>query len=42
MSGNTRFFNKIFYIQYYDSYDDKYFWRFWVLWMYFDTDSNKL
>ena len=38
MPLNTRFFNKIFYIQrYYDIYIEKYIWRFWILGLYFET-----
>ena len=35
------FFNRLFYIQrYYDFYNSVYFWRFWFLGFYFDTDKN--
>lgn len=39
----TGFFNRVFYIQrYYDVFNGVYFWRFWLLGMYFDTDKNKI
>jgi len=37
----TRFFNRVLYVQkYYDPFNEVYFWRFWILGMYFDTDKN--
>ena len=43
MRGNTKFFNKIFYIQrYFDDYYEEWIWRFWILGFYFDTGSNDL
>ena len=43
MSENPIFFNKVFYIQkYYDVYNEVYFYRFWMLGLYFDTDKNSL
>jgi hypothetical protein len=43
MSGNTKFFNRVLCIQnYYDIYNEVYFYRFWVLGFYFDTDKNSL
>ena len=35
------FFNKWLYVQrYYDGWNDVYYWRFWILGFYFDTDKN--
>jgi hypothetical protein len=43
MVGNTKYFNKWLYVQkYYDIYNEVYFWRFWVIGFYFDTDKNSL
>lgn len=43
MSGNTKFFNRIFYIQkYYNAFPETHFWRFWVFGYYFDTEKNSL
>lgn len=40
-TGNTRLFNRVLYIQKaYNPYYDNYYWRFWVLGFYFDTDDN--
>ena len=40
--NNTRFFNKIFYIQkYYTPFEYKPFWRFWILGFYFDTNTKE-
>lgn len=37
MFGNTKFFNKIFYIQrYYCIFDELYFWRFWIIGYYIE------
>ncbi len=42
MFGNTRFFNRIFYIQrYYDIFIEKYIWRFWILGLYFEMGGKK-
>jgi hypothetical protein len=39
MSGNTKFFNRIFYIQkYYDIFRERHIWRFWILGYYFEMD----
>lgn len=41
--GNTRYFNRVLYIQrYYDIHDNIYFWRFWIMGFYFDTDKRNL
>jgi hypothetical protein len=41
--NNTRFFNKVFYIQkYYDYVNECVFWRFWFFGYYFDTDKNEI
>jgi hypothetical protein len=43
MGGNTKYFNRWLYVQkYYDIYNGVYFWRFWILGFYFDTDKNSL
>ena len=42
MSGNIRFFNKVFYVQkHYDCYVERYILRFWILGFYFDTGENE-
>jgi len=41
MSGNTKFFNRVFYIQkYYDVYSEKHIWHFWIVGLYFDTGAK--
>ena len=43
MTGNTKYFNKWLYVQkYYDLHNEVYFWRFWIIGFYFDTDKNYL
>ena len=37
----TRLFNRIFYFQkYYDIFDERYIWRFWIIGFYFDTGKS--
>jgi len=41
LNGNTRYFNKVFYVQrYYDLPNEEFIWRFWIVGFYFDTGKK--